>query len=222
MGGWSAAELTVENENRPKPRSGVTPADCKAAAFGSRSLFRGLRPRLFTFCGYAALSNNGNALRGRWRFNSCEPLLPSRDLCGMHAELTCQLAQRLVAFAGCQRNAHLERRAAPTRHCRCPCGLHLPGHSPEPPHRLKSEPTSNINVLVQISGSTQLSCPPNLSPSKIMQYIKGKSSRKLMMEFKHIQKQFWGRHLWAREYFVASSGNVTDDNHGVHKAARWC
>ncbi len=56
-----------------------------------------------------------------------------------------------------------------------------------------------------------LSCPPNLSPSKIMQYIKGKSSRKLMMEFKHIQKQYWGRHLWARGYFVAFSGNVTDE-----------
>ena len=56
-----------------------------------------------------------------------------------------------------------------------------------------------------------LSCPPNLSPSKIMQYIKDKSSRKLMMEFQHIQKQFWGRHLWARGYFVASSGNVTDE-----------
>ena len=44
-----------------------------------------------------------------------------------------------------------------------------------------------------------------------MQYIKGKTSRKLMMEFKHIQKMFWGRHIWARGYFVASSGNVTDD-----------
>ena len=56
-----------------------------------------------------------------------------------------------------------------------------------------------------------LSCPPNVSPSKVMQYIKGKTSRKLMMEFRHIQKQFWGRHLWARGYFVASSGNVTDE-----------
>src|SRR3984957_16466774 len=56
-----------------------------------------------------------------------------------------------------------------------------------------------------------LSCPPNLSPSKIMQYIKGKSSRKLLMEFRHLQKAFWGRHLWARGYFVASSGNVTDE-----------
>ncbi len=32
-----------------------------------------------------------------------------------------------------------------------------------------------------------------------------------MMEFQHIQKQFWGRHMWARGYFVASSGNVTDE-----------
>jgi putative transposase len=56
-----------------------------------------------------------------------------------------------------------------------------------------------------------LSCPPNMSPSKVMQYIKGKTSRKLMMEFKHIQKQYWGRHLWAQGYFVASSGNVTDE-----------
>ena len=56
-----------------------------------------------------------------------------------------------------------------------------------------------------------LSCPPNLSPSKIMQYIKGKSSRKLLMEFSHLRKECWGRHLWARGYFVASSGNVTDE-----------
>ena len=56
-----------------------------------------------------------------------------------------------------------------------------------------------------------LSCPPDLSASKIMQYLKGKTSRKLMMEFPHIGKQFWGRHLWARGYFVATSGNVTDE-----------
>ena len=56
-----------------------------------------------------------------------------------------------------------------------------------------------------------LSCPPKLAPSKLVQYLKGKTSHKLMMEFKHIQKQFWGRHLWARGYFVATSGNVTDE-----------
>ncbi|MCE9607326.1 MAG: IS200/IS605 family transposase [Planctomycetia bacterium] len=56
-----------------------------------------------------------------------------------------------------------------------------------------------------------LSCPPNLSPSKIMQAIKGKTSRKLLGEFQHLHKQYWGRHLWARGYFVASSGNITDE-----------
>jgi len=32
-----------------------------------------------------------------------------------------------------------------------------------------------------------------------------------MMEFRHLNKQFWGRHIWARGYFVATSGNVTDE-----------
>ena len=56
-----------------------------------------------------------------------------------------------------------------------------------------------------------VSAPPNMSASKIMQYVKGKSSRKLLMEFRHLNKTFWGRHMWARGYFVATSGNVTDD-----------
>lgn len=32
-----------------------------------------------------------------------------------------------------------------------------------------------------------------------------------MMEYKALNKQFWGQHLWERGYFVASSGNVTDE-----------
>ena len=56
-----------------------------------------------------------------------------------------------------------------------------------------------------------VSAPPNMSPSKIMQYIKGKTSRKLMMEYKHLSKAYWGRHMWARGFFVATSGNVTDE-----------
>ena len=56
-----------------------------------------------------------------------------------------------------------------------------------------------------------VSVPPDLSLSKLVQAIKGKSSRKLMMEYKSLNRQFWGRHIWARGYFAASSGNVTDD-----------
>ena len=32
-----------------------------------------------------------------------------------------------------------------------------------------------------------------------------------MAENKEISKQFWGRHFWARGYFAASSGNITDE-----------
>lgn len=44
-----------------------------------------------------------------------------------------------------------------------------------------------------------------------MLFIKGKISIKIQQEFKVIQKEFWGRHLCARGYFAASSGNVTDE-----------
>ena len=44
-----------------------------------------------------------------------------------------------------------------------------------------------------------------------MQLVKGKVSNKLLREFRHIHRQFWGRHVWARGYFAATSGNVTDD-----------
>ena len=56
-----------------------------------------------------------------------------------------------------------------------------------------------------------VSVPPQMSVSKLVQYIKGKTSIKIQQEFKVIQKEFWGRHLWARGYFAASSGNVTDE-----------
>lgn len=56
-----------------------------------------------------------------------------------------------------------------------------------------------------------VSVPPYLSISKLVQYLKGKSSYKLMQENKQIQKMFWGRHLWGRGYFVATSGTITDE-----------
>ena len=55
-----------------------------------------------------------------------------------------------------------------------------------------------------------LSYPPRLSVSKIAQYVKGKSSRKLLQEFSELKRKFWGQHLWARGYFAVSTGNVTD------------
>jgi REP-associated tyrosine transposase len=56
-----------------------------------------------------------------------------------------------------------------------------------------------------------VSVPPHLAISKLLQYLKGKSSYKLLQESKQLSKLFWGRHLWARGYFVATSGNITDE-----------
>lgn len=56
-----------------------------------------------------------------------------------------------------------------------------------------------------------VSAPPRLSVSKKMQYIKGKSSRRLQQEYPTLRKRYWGQHLWARGYFCASSGTVTDE-----------
>ena len=39
---------------------------------------------------------------------------------------------------------------------------------------------------------------PTQNISKIVQWLKGISSRILLSEFAHLRKQFWGRHLWAR------------------------
>lgn len=56
-----------------------------------------------------------------------------------------------------------------------------------------------------------VSIPTQLSVSDLMQRIKGRSSRKMLEEFGELSRQFWGQHLWARGYFAASSGNVTDE-----------
>ena len=53
--------------------------------------------------------------------------------------------------------------------------------------------------------------PPNLSVSRAVQFLKGNSSHRLLNEFQTIRKRYWGQHLWARGYWVASSGNVTDE-----------
>ena len=52
---------------------------------------------------------------------------------------------------------------------------------------------------------------PNHDISKVVQWLKGISSRILLAEFPHLKKQFWGRHFWARGYFAVSSGNITDE-----------
>ena len=60
----------------------------------------------------------------------------------------------------------------------------------------------HIHVLV--------SAPAHLAPAKLVQYIKGRSSRRLQEEFPELRKRYWGQHLWARGYFCATVGAVDE------------
>lgn len=62
--------------------------------------------------------------------------------------------------------------------------------------------SDHIHLLVSV--------PPSVSLSKLLQYIKGKSSRKIMMEFAHLRKRYWGQHIWARGYFAVTVGNLNE------------
>ena len=55
-----------------------------------------------------------------------------------------------------------------------------------------------------------VSVPPHLSASRLVQYMKGNSSYKMQKEFKELNKQYWGRHMWARGYFVSTIADVDE------------
>lgn len=75
--------------------------------------------------------------------------------------------------------------------------------------------TSDIRILKGSVGPEHVhmlvSCPPSLAPAKIVQYLKGRSSRRMQEEFPQLKKRYWGRHIWARGYFVATVGQVTEE-----------
>ena len=60
--------------------------------------------------------------------------------------------------------------------------------------------SSHVHVYVSV--------PPYLSISKLVQLIKGKSSRKIQQNFSELKRDAG---LWAVGYFVRTSGNVTDE-----------
>lgn len=56
-----------------------------------------------------------------------------------------------------------------------------------------------------------VSIPPHVKVSEFVQKAKGRSSRRIQIEFPELRKTYWGRRLWGRGYFSATSGNITDD-----------
>ena len=57
----------------------------------------------------------------------------------------------------------------------------------------------------------EVSIPRYLSVSKLVQYLKGKTSRKIQQEFPEHKQRYWGQHFWAVGYFVRTTGNVSEE-----------
>ena len=91
----------------------------------------------------------------------------------------------------------------------------------------------SANNITIIKGNIQpdhvhllISATPSLSIAQIMQYLKGRSSKKLQEEFPELRKQFWGQHMWATGYFCRTVGTVTNEiikNHltKFYKKVEW-
>ena len=73
----------------------------------------------------------------------------------------------------------------------------------------------DVNIIKGSIGKDHIhilvSCPPNISVSKLVQQLKGKTSRVLLCEYKILKKRYWGQHLWATGYFCRSVGVVTNE-----------
>ena len=56
-----------------------------------------------------------------------------------------------------------------------------------------------------------VSCPLQVAPAKIVQYLKGRSSKILQEEFNVLKRKYWGQRLWSPGYFCRSVGTVTQE-----------
>jgi putative transposase len=55
----------------------------------------------------------------------------------------------------------------------------------------------HIHVLLDV--------PPKMSPGKVMQAIKQKTSHYMLQESRRLRRECWGLHLWVRGYCVATN-----------------
>ena len=83
---------------------------------------------------------------------------------------------------------------------------------------------NNIRILKGSIGKDHihmlLSCPTTMSPSEIVQKLKGRTSRLLQEEFPALRKKYWGQHMWGRGYFCGTVGEVdqkTIENYIEHQ-----
>lgn len=69
--------------------------------------------------------------------------------------------------------------------------------------------TDHIHILITFG--------VNISLSKVVQLIKGRSSFFLFKEFPYLRERyFWGGHLWSPAYYFDSTGNAGFEHHSEY------
>ena len=61
----------------------------------------------------------------------------------------------------------------------------------------------HVHLLIQIK--------PDISVSKVVQLLKGKSSRIIRKEFPDLQEFYWGDNFWCEGFFVETVGRLNED-----------
>lgn len=59
-----------------------------------------------------------------------------------------------------------------------------------------------------------VSAPPKISVTKLLQYLKGESARRLFIECDELKHSYWkraNRHLWSSSYFVETIGTTNQN-----------
>ena len=72
----------------------------------------------------------------------------------------------------------------------------------------------NVTILKGVISSDHIHMHIEYRPSQdmstLVKLLKGRSSRKLQMEYPELKHQYWGRHFWAIGFGCWSTGNITD------------
>lgn len=73
----------------------------------------------------------------------------------------------------------------------------------------------NIKIFNGVVSSDHVhifcSIPPHIPVSEFAKKAKGRSSRKVQIEFPELKTKYWGKHFWGRGYFSSNRGTVTDE-----------
>ena len=56
-----------------------------------------------------------------------------------------------------------------------------------------------------------VSAPPKMSPTLIVQYLKGITGRKLYEKFPSLRDQLWKGELWNHSYYIETIGDVSSE-----------